>query len=251
MRQTIILLAWLIAVLFTVSCAGDSALRKEQSRAYRLIGEGYYHEGKVTAALGELLKAEKLYDKDPLLHHDLGLVYFAKGEFELAIVHFNKALRIKPDYSEALNYLGAVFLSLERWDDAIEYFNRARANLLYTTPHFSLWNLGAAYRGKKDYARSISFYEEALEVSPRWPLAYRGKALTYMAMGDYGAAISSLEKALNYAPRFALAHYDLGRAYAGSHNREKAIAGFKRVVELAPDSRLADKALAEIRKLQK
>ena len=145
------LLLFLCLSVCLVSCATDRAERREQAKVFRRLGEAHLAEGNITGALKELLKAEKLYEKDAFLQNDLGLAYFGKEEFDLAIAHFKKALELEPDYSEAQNNLGTVYLRLEQWDDAIENFNRAQANLVYATPHFALSNLGEAYRGKKDY----------------------------------------------------------------------------------------------------
>ena len=54
-------------------------------------------KGNYTAALGELLKAERLNPDDPILHNDLGLAYMAKEKIDLAVVHFEKAVQLKPD----------------------------------------------------------------------------------------------------------------------------------------------------------
>jgi type IV pilus assembly protein PilF len=245
--------ACLFTSLFTVSCATDSAAtRKQKADVYRHLGEGHLRENNPTAALAELLKAEKIYAKDPMLHYDLGLVYFAKEEFDLAIGHFNKAVALKSDgvYSDALNAKGTVYLRLKQWDKAIACFKQALDNLLYATPQLALSNLGEAYREQKDYERAIDAYDKALEKSPVFPNAYRGLGLVYMDMGDYEAAVSSLEKAVRHAPNFARAYYDLGLAYVGQYDFQRAMSAFKKVVELAPDSPLADGALAEIRKLQ-
>jgi tetratricopeptide (TPR) repeat protein len=246
-------LACLFTPLVTVSCATkSSAVRKQKADVYRRVGEGHLRGNNATAALAELLKAKKIYDKDPVLHYDMGLVYFVKEEFDLAIAHFNKAVALKSDavYSDALNAKGRVYLRLKQWDKAIACFNQALDNLLYATPHLALSNLGEAYRGKKDYGHAIEAYDKALQKSPVFPNAYRGLGLVYMDMGNYEAAVTSLEKAVRYAPNFARAYYDLGLAYVGQYHLQSAVSAFKKVVELAPDSPLADRALAEIRKLQ-
>ena len=195
------------------------------------------------------MKAEKLYNKDPFIYYDLGLAYFAKEEFKLAIVHFGKAVALKPDYSEAFNAMGTVYLRLREWDKAISSFNKALANLLYAAPYRALNNLGEAYRSKKDYEHAINFYNKALKANPRFANAHRGLGLVYLDMDNYDAAAFSLEKAVEYVPGFASAQYDLGRAYAGQYDTKKAVAAFNRVVELAPDTPLANRALAEIREL--
>lgn len=237
--------------LCLVSCATNMAERKKQAKAFRYLGETYLVQGNATAALRELLKAETLYEQDHLLQNDLGLAYFAKGKLDLALVHFEKALAIKPDYAGAWNNMGTVYLKLEEWDKAIDSFNHALDHLLYATPHFALTNLGEAYRGKGDYERSIEFYKKALDAEPRFFRAHRGLGRIYMTMGDYDAAASSLQKAVDYAPGFAPAYYDLGRAYVGKYNREKALSAFRKVVELVPDLPLAEAASAEIKKLQR
>ncbi len=239
----------LTALLFA-SCATDKAQRKEQAAASRRLGEGYLREGNPTAALKALLDAEKLYDKDPFLHYDLGLAYFYKGEPRLAISHLEKAVALKPDYAEAYNAMGGIYGGLEEWDKAISCFNKARDNLLYPTPHIVLSNLGEAYRGKMDYDRAIEAYNEAIKLDPQFPDAHRGLGLTYMDIGDYKNAVASLEKAVQFAPRFALAYFDLGRAYARLYQSDKAVDAFENVLKLVPDTALAEKASAEIKRLR-
>jgi type IV pilus assembly protein PilF len=233
-----------------LGCATNTAEHKRQAQASMRLGESFLSQGNATAALRELLKAEAVLTENYLLQNDLGLAYSEKGQMELALQHFKKAVDLKPDFPGAWNNMGTVYLKMEHWDDAIKSFDKALDQLLYATPHFALNNLGEAYRGKKDYQRSIDAYRQAIKVEPRYFRAHRGLGLTYIAMGDYEAAISSLEKAVDLAPDYAPAYYDLGCAYAGRYNRKKALAAFKKVVELVPDSLLAEDALTEIRKLQ-
>jgi len=233
------------------SCGPGKAIRMEQSKIGRDLGEAYLGEGNITSALTEFLKAEKLYSDDPYLQYDLGLAYFAKQKLQSAIIHLDKAIALKPDYSEALNAVGTVYLRLKEWDKAILHFNKARENLLYATPYLSLNNLGEAYRGKRDFESAKKFYRMALEDNPRFPNAQRGLGLVFMEMGEPGAAVTALEKAVEYDPSFTLALYDLARAYTEQFEIEKAIAAFKKVIAFAPDSSLANSARIEIKSLQK
>jgi tetratricopeptide (TPR) repeat protein len=250
----LILSSLFLAIAFA-SCATtpnpeDIAKQKKQAEAFRNLGESFMADDKYTRALKEFLKAEALYGEDHILQNDLGLVYAAMDQTDLSIVHYRKAIDIKPNYSVAWNNMGVVYLSLEQWDDAIECFNSALENLLYATPYYALNNLGEAYRGKGDYARAIDLYKETILTEPRFHQAYRGLGLSYIALGDYDAAAKSLEKAVKKAPGFTIAYYDLGRAYVFQYEKKKALAAFKKVTELAPDSELADLASREIKKLE-
>ncbi|MEE8397698.1 MAG: tetratricopeptide repeat protein, partial [Desulfobacterales bacterium] len=117
---------WIVSVfvLFTsLSCTTtDSEIRKEQAEATRQVGEAYMQQGDYTSALKELLKSEELYSRDPYLHNALGFTYMQKQRPDLAIAHFRKAIKIKPDFASARNSLGTVYLAQSNWDEAIKWF---------------------------------------------------------------------------------------------------------------------------------
>ena len=59
------------------------------------------------------------------ISYRIGLDYFKKGKLELALIHFNKALNIHPNYSEVLSDKGAVLAKLEKYEEALETLNKA------------------------------------------------------------------------------------------------------------------------------
>jgi len=230
------------------SCANTEQLKK-QEEAGRLVGEAYMSQNDYTAALNELLKAEKIYANDPHLHNDLGLVYMAKDQIHLAIEHFKKAIDIKPDYAPARNNLGTAYLAAKNWDAAIICFKQVTGDLLYATPHYPLSNLGWAYYNKKEYVLAEQFYREALKIDPNFPIALRGLGLTYLAIGKPGDAVDSLEKAVKYSPGFPELFSDLAGAYSILKDYDKAILFYRKVVDIAPGSLLASEAKNEIARL--
>ena len=113
------LICLIFALLFLVSCAAkdpDIGNKKEIAVAAQGRGEGYYNSGQYTAALKKLLEAYKTIPNDPYLNNSLGLVYLAKNRYDLAEIHFKKALNIKPDYIQARNNLGAAYLRQKKWN---------------------------------------------------------------------------------------------------------------------------------------
>lgn len=243
---------WLVFIaLFAVlsACAlPDQDIMKRQ-QAQRVYGEAYMDKGDFTAALRELLKAEKLYADDHLLQHDIGKVYMAKGKPELAVARFKRALELKPDYSPAKNDLGLAYMALKDWDAAIVSFKSISDDLLYATQHFPLVNLGHAYFNKHEYDLAIQSYQKALELAPKFINAMLGLSRTYLAQGRQEDAVRILEKAAAVAPDAALVHLDLGRAYMTVKETTKAKNAFKKVVELSPDTPLAEQAKKELARL--
>jgi len=240
----------LVSIFFLVSCTANLEIRKNKGEAFRNVGEGYMGEGDYTTALRELLKAEKLYSKDPRLQNDLGLTYMAKGKPDIAINRFKKAIKIKPDYTPAKNNLGTAYLAQKNWDKAITCFKEISGDLLYATPHFPLSNLGWAYYNKKKFKLAEKYYQDALKIEPRFVIALSGLGKTYIATGRIFEAIAVLEKAVKNSPHSAELYLNLANAYRLLREYKKALRAYSKVIELAPDSPLAIDAKKEIRNLQ-
>ncbi|MFH1800052.1 MAG: tetratricopeptide repeat protein [Candidatus Omnitrophota bacterium] len=243
--------AWVVLIFLAASCTANLEVRKNQEEASRNLGEEYMKIGDFTAALKEFLEAEKLYDQDPILQTYLGITYMAKEKVDLAIVHFKKALAVKPDYAPARNNLGFAFLATKDWDAAIDCFKKLSEDLLNPTPHYPLLNLGWAYYNKKDYRLAEKYYLEALKSAPGFVVAQVGLGRTYLAMGRVREALELLEKAAKNSPRFPDVYFELGKGYQLSGEHTKAVTAYGKVVELAPDSPLAREAKKEAENIKR
>jgi tetratricopeptide (TPR) repeat protein len=56
-------------------------------------------------------------------------------------------------------------------------------------------------------------FNKALEINPRFAMAYNNRGLAYMEKGQYDNAIADFNKALQINPMLALAYGNRGRAY--------------------------------------
>jgi len=240
----------LVSIFFLVSCAANLEIRKDQEEALRNLGEAYMGQEDYTAALRELLKAEKIYSKDHRLQNDLGLTYMAKGKPGIAIDRFKKAIKIKPDYTQAKNNMGTAYLAKKDWDRAITGFKDIIEDLTYETPHYPLSNLGLAYYNKKEYRLAEKYYQDALKIEPRFVIALQGLGLTYLKMGNVADAVAMLEKGVKNAPDFAPLYFDLANAYTSSGEYKKAFDSYKKVIELVPDSPIATDAQKKMAGIQ-
>jgi len=244
-------LAWLFAVLLFSACAttGISPQDKKKASAAIKLGEAYMGGGNYTAALGELLKAQKLNPDDPILHNDLGLVYMAKEKVDLAVVHFERAVQLNPDYSLAKNNLGSAYLVRKEWDKAIVVLEEVTGDMLYATPHFPLANLGWAYYNKKNYDKARHFLKEALALQPEFFVAQLNLGRTYLATGQLHAALSMFESAARLNPKDPALLLELGRTYRLSGDYNNARMALKGAIEYTEDSELAVEASEELSKI--
>jgi type IV pilus assembly protein PilF len=135
----------MLLVVGTSGCFGTGERRAAQAQAQAKedLGKAYISKQHWRPALRELLAAKELAPAQPTIRYHLALTYFygfdrvkeAEEEVRAAL-----GLR-KKTYSEAHNLLGLVLNRLGRPKEAIEQFELALQNLLYSTPFFAEQNL--------------------------------------------------------------------------------------------------------------
>ncbi|MCG6980579.1 MAG: tetratricopeptide repeat protein [Deltaproteobacteria bacterium] len=249
-RQRIVGLALVFAFIFS-GCAADKAFRERQSRGARDLGERFLARNDTSKALEQFLKAEEIYPDDPYLHYDLALTYDMKGVLDKAEYHLKQAIKLKPDYSDAYNYLGFVYFRQGRVQEAIEAYNTALDNLLYQNPQEAQLNLGVAYLSLKDYQKAKVHLEEAIKIVPTFVAAYNTLGKAYEGLRQYDKARRAYEQAMELNPESVEAYLNLGKLLYKSGERQKAINCFDKVIRLDPGSDRAEEALRYLRALRK
>jgi len=253
------LLAFAWVVLFLAACASSSPSsepsepafekNKAAAEASRNLGEAYLAGGNLMAALRELKKAEGYDPEDHITQFDIGLVYYYRERYDQAIQYFEKAIRLKPDFAPAINSMGNAYLEKADWDNAIAAYRKITEDVFYGTPHFAYSNMALAYYQKKDYRQAEKYFLEALKLNPEFANALGGLGMTYTAMGRYADAEKKLERAVRKNPKLPQLHYELGRAYRGLGDRQKAREEFQLTIDLAPESVMADEAQRQLREV--
>src|SRR5215813_12966402 len=117
--------------------------------------------------------------KDFLTPYYKGMAYLEIGNYTEAILYFDKALAINPNYTLALNNKGAALYGLGIYNESIAYFDKALSvNPAYTT---ALYNKGAALSKLGIYNESIAYFDKVLAIQPTNALALAGKKLDLAA----------------------------------------------------------------------
>jgi len=209
-------------------------------------------------------KAAIDYPTDPDAQLELGQVYLAVHETDLALRYFRRALDEDPASLQALNDMGRAYLDLQDYDKAIDAFGSclgrdpnnyacadnlgatyleskryAEAANVLTIAHRlqpergeALVNIGYLSDVNGDWKRAVTYYVQSATVYPYAPEAYINLGLDYNQHGYYELAQSALLKGLAVAPEDGRLHFVLGDVYARQGNQAMAAAQFK----LAADS---------------
>lgn len=99
-------------------------------------------------------------------HAFLGWAYSAHHRYDLAIQECLHAISVDADYGNSYNDIGSYYVSQGKLDEAILWFERAKAAPRYDSRHFPFMNLGRVFEAKGMKLRAIREFERALEIEP-------------------------------------------------------------------------------------
>ncbi len=227
----------LVLVLFLIgisSCATTppKADNTQKAKAHYELGISYVNDDNIQPAFVEFQKALELNPDYKEAHNAIGVVYLNKLEdYPNAIKHFKEALRIDPGFSEASTNLGTAYADLGRYKEAVEAYKTALLNPQYRNPALALHNLGMVYYKLSRYDDAINAFKEALRRFSDLYQPYYGLALCYNAKGRYSDASAAITNAIRLDPLYkgdkAKAKEDLkNRRLTAKGDQEKDISDF-------------------------
>jgi Tfp pilus assembly protein PilF len=123
---------------------------------------------------GDLDRAVELYRGSLELHPTaeahtfLGWTYHFQGKVQDAIQECQRAIAVDPDFGNPYNDIGAYLISLNRYDEAISWLERATKAPRYDPRHYPYFNLGRVYLAKGMINRAKECFQEALRIEPRY-----------------------------------------------------------------------------------
>ncbi len=77
-----------------------------------------------------------------------------------------KAIEIDRDLGTPYNDIGSYLVSQGKFEEAIEWFEKAKKAKRYESPHFPYMNLGRLYASRGWTFRAIQEFKKALELKP-------------------------------------------------------------------------------------
>jgi Tfp pilus assembly protein PilF len=199
-RPAILLLASL--TLFSAGCGGKKK-RLETASKMQQLGTSKLREGDAESAVADLTQAMKLDPKNAETRHLLGMAYWAKGkvisEDSLMLEgeqHILASFKLvgKEVPGDWHNNLGALYVDLRRWPEAVVELQKALKDPEYRTPERPLNNLAKASLEQHKYAEALEYAERSLKIQPRFCTALINKAEALKALKRNEDALEPLLK---------------------------------------------------------
>ena len=165
-------------------------------------------------------------------HYNTGNAFQARGETRLAIGSFRDALKIHPEYPEALCNLGAALQLIACPDEAIQCYQKA----LTIDPGQieARNNLANALLRQGRPEEAIEEYQAALRVNPQYASAHFNLGNAFQKLNDLDAAAESYKRAIRCNPDDVDACNNLGNCYKEVGQPDEAIRWYQRALALQP-----------------
>ncbi|MCP4535583.1 MAG: tetratricopeptide repeat protein [Chloroflexi bacterium] len=204
-------------------------------------GMDYYEQGDLEQAVVEFEEAIRLDPDYVEAHYNLGLVYADRGEFGAAIAEHEQAIELAPDLAEAHNGLGNAHYNLDRIDEALAAYHEAiRLDPSLIDAYF---NLGHAYAAIDQHADSLAAYLEANRLKPDDFEILHNIGVAYIKQGMPNEASIAWEQAVAINPDSAETHYVLGLTYSDLRRYDEAVVQLSEALGLDPGRTSAYKHL--------
>ena len=190
-------------------------------------------DGRANEALAAAEPLVRAYPNAPLLHALVGVACSALGKRSEAIQSFQRALALKPDYTEAYNNLGILHTQIGLPEAAAAYHRHAlELKPDYADAHF---NLGNALLEMGQHEVAAQSYRQAVQLHPEHVVAHCNLAIACRALGQHDEAITSYQRAINVRPAHAEAYFGFANTLMELGECHRAVAKFRKAIELKPD----------------
>jgi tetratricopeptide (TPR) repeat protein len=178
---------------------------------------------------GDIFMARKRYQdaidvyqaassKDPVLWNKTGIAYNQlPNQLDQARKAYQQAVKLKPDYAEAINNLGTVYYAKKSYRRAISYYQKA-IKLAPDDPRSASFylNLGIAFFARKQYDQCAEANQTALKLDPE----------VFERRGGFGTTLENRDIAER-----ARYHYIMAKLYAKSGRGDLAMQYLRKAIE--------------------
>jgi Tfp pilus assembly protein PilF len=143
----------------------EAAAQKQRALELWNLGVAYHLRGDFQNAIALYDESIEVYPTAEA-YTFRGWAFRFLGRIDDAIAECHKAIAVDPDFGNPYNDIGSYLMSKGELDDAVEWFEKAKAAPRYEPRHYPFMNLGRLYAAKGMVLRAIEELEGALAIEP-------------------------------------------------------------------------------------
>jgi tetratricopeptide (TPR) repeat protein len=270
---------WNVELKLTSDNDRDLAHLTEQLRQEIKGATAWYRLGHLLAKMGKFNQAEevllKLLDSTPNLHttaissitHQLGVIHREKGNFQTALMFYDKALimhwnDVPIDFESiaiTCNDIGLVHRELGNYLRALAYYQKAldfledpsiNSNRLQLATAYN--NVGQVFQSMGDYSTALGFFRRTLTIEkevlpsnhPALGIVQNNIGAVHSLMGNHTLALESYQETFRIEDRslptdhgtLAVTYNNLGEAHRSNGDYETALEYYQKAIDIGERS---------------
>lgn len=179
-------------------------------------------------------RAIEVTGRNGMAESNLGSALVDRGLIDLALPHFEEAVRYSPDLASAHYNLGFALQLKDRPAEAATEYRAAIA--LFQDPAEAARahnNLGVIYQNQQETVSALREFNKAISLNPAEQNSYIGRGRIELQSFQFDAAVADFAHAANLGPS-PTACFWLGRALESKGDSANAVKAYAEAVRLAP-----------------
>ncbi|MCL5037642.1 MAG: tetratricopeptide repeat protein [Chloroflexi bacterium] len=162
---------------------------------------------------------------------NLGNSYKERKMYNEAIAAYDRALKLKPDYADAMTSLSAVYIDTNMFPQAEQVLKAAIA--ANPTQPLTYYNLGLFYAKQNIDDKAEEAYMQCLKYAPEYARAHNNLGNIYMRRNQPEKAREFYEQAIKEQYYFGEAYNNLGSYYGNKGDYNRALEEFNKALTIA------------------
>ncbi len=165
-----------------------------------------------------------------------------KKQADLMIKHFRRAAEIYPDYYDAWNQLGEIYMVVKRDYDMAKKLYKKAINI---NPELrkAYYNLGYVNYINKDYDQAREYFHKFLEFEPQHVQVHSFMSKMAFRENNLEKALEWNHKILEFEPESAEAYFNLGNYLLQNGDTTQAVEYFEKSISINPNNTQLNKNL--------
>ncbi|MHB8876089.1 MAG: social motility TPR repeat lipoprotein Tgl [Myxococcaceae bacterium] len=234
-------LAPLFAALLLAGCKHLPTEKEEQGAQIHYDLGVQLQQVDPQGAFKEFEAALTLFPDFPEAHNAIAVIlHLAFNRGDEAIIHYQRALLLRPAFTEVKTNLANVYLDQKRYDEAIALYEQALNDMLYATPFIAQGNLGWAFYKKGETRKAIDSIKAALTTNPKFCLGHKNLGIIYDEQGNTADACKQFTRYREGCPDAADAYFREGVCLSKQGEGAAAKTSFEGCVKTAKGEDLKD-----------
>lgn len=171
---------------------------------------------------------------DAALYNESADAWSGRGEGEMAIRDYTRAITLEPDNYMHYAGRGTSFMFLNEYQKAIKDFTKEIE--LKPDNEIAYFNRGEAWKAVGDLPKALADYNWGIRIKPDFDMLYVGRGHSYYLSQLYDEALIDQNKVIKLNPDNVFGWSNRGKTRLKKKQFDKAVEDFTKAIALSPEN---------------